>query len=1036
MPTTLGVWTQRSRFADQLSRWALVFLAFSLLASAAFGATFGTRVVLGGQTSDLALDEARGLVYVANYTANRIDVVSTSTLRRVTTIAMPAGPASVALSPDGNYLVATHMMNFDPTIATPDYGLSVITLSGGASNLQTQIVNYTFGSPPLGVAFGNDGIALVATTTEFDLFDPTRGYIATLTTISGIDTQLLPIAIGNYPADITQASMAVSGDGSRIFGTVGDGTNLKVSTDFYYDVPSQQLNVMGWISSPPMGPRAVSVDQTGSTYMTGWTLNRASDFVELAQFPNAVGTFSLGSNAIDTARGSIYAQVAMSSAFQMWPPLPTPYSGPVLMVTGSDNLAVREQLMLPENLSGKSVLSSDNSTMYSVSSSGLMVMPVGQLYVTQGAKIHQVASDHASLLFTSNWCNSTPQTAVFAVIDPGGATTDFSLYTNLPGVTLTPSSGTTPAVITVSVDPTAYRSQNGTTSGLIQIQSGLAVNVPVPVQLLINNPQPEQRGAVFNVPGQLVSVLADPTRNRFYVLRQDNDQVLVFDGSSFNQIAVLRTPNTPWSMDMTFDKHYLIVGGDNSQVAGLYDLNTLQFVRYLPLPYGYYPRWVAASGNAILAACRHAGPIHGIARIQMYGMGTIYPTLGPWKNDINIDTAIVASPSGNFILGAMADGRTLLYDANQDLFVSARNDFTALTGAIAAPTDDTFIVANNVLDASIVLIGALSETGTTSGFTMAGGLGLATSAQSASSPGVVARVDLSQSSFSVRPTAMTEAPVLPPSAGSAFTRTLAALANGNAIVSLSTSGFVSLASNYDVAMATPDITSVVSAADLTSPVAPGGLMSVLGTNLSLTNAATSTLPLPTALASSCLTVNGVMVPMIMVSPTQINGQLPFEVSGTGTMVLRTPAGVSNTFTFPIDPTAPSAFLVDVPDWNTPMPTVTHAADGELVTPSYPIHLNEWLAIYVTGMGVTAPTVATGAASPLDPLAQPAAAPTLYLDGAQLPVEFAGLVPGEVGVYQINVQVPFKGVRTGMQIPLTITQGGFTLTLSVRVVTNN
>jgi uncharacterized protein (TIGR03437 family) len=431
-----------------------------------------------------------------------------------------------------------------------------------------------------------------------------------------------------------------------------------------------------------------------------------------------------------------------------------------------------------------------------------------------------------------------------------------------------------------------------------------------------------------------------------------------------------------------------------------------------------------------------AGPVHPIDRIQMYGMGTAYPTLGPWKNDINIDTAIVSSPSGNFILGAMADGRTLLYDANQDLFVSARKgDFTALSGAIVAPADDTFIVGSNALDGSLVPLGMVSETGTTSGFAMAGGLGLATSAQSASSPGVVERVDLSLLPYLVRPTFMTEAPLLADVMTSVFTRTLAALANGN-IISLSTSGFVALSSNYDVAMATPDITSVVSAADLTSPVAPGGLMTVLGTNLSLTNAASSTLPLPTALANSCLTVNGVLVPMIMISPTQINGQLPFEVSGTGTMILRTPAGVSNTFTFPIDPTAPAAFLVNVPNWNTRMPTVTHAADGELVTPSYPIHLDEWLVIYVTGMGVTSPTVASGAGSPLDPLAQPVAAPIVFLDGAQLPVEFAGLVPGEVGVYQINVQVPFKGVRTGMQIPLTITQGGYTLTLSVRVVTNN
>jgi uncharacterized protein (TIGR03437 family) len=1012
-------------------------LVFSLLASAAFGGTFGTVVVLGGQTSDLALDEARGLVYVANYTANRIDVVSTSTLRRVTTIAMPAGPGSIALSPDGKYLVATHLMNFDPKVATPDNGLSVITLSGGAGALQTQIQTFSFGSPPLGVAFGKDGLALVVTATEFDLLDPVRGYILTLTSIDGVGTLTLPVPIGNYPADITQASMAVSGDGNWIFGTLGAGSSLNQSLDFYYDVAAQQLNAMGWISSPPMGPRAVSVDQTGTVYMSGWTLNRASDFVELAQFPNAVGTFSLGSNAIDSARGTIYGQVAMSSAFQMWPPLPTPYLGPVLMVTGSDNLAVREQLKLAENLSGKSVLSSDRNTMYSVSASGLTVMPVGQLYVTQGAKINQVAADKPQLLITSNWCNRTVQSQVFAVIDPGGAKTDFSLSTNMPGVTLTPSSGTTPAVITVSVDPTAYQNAKGTTQGLIQIQSALAVNVPIPVQLLINNPEPEQRGAVFSVPGLLVSVLADPTRNRFYILRQDTDQVLVFDASNYMQIATLRTPNTPFSMDMTFDKHYLIVGGDNSQVASLFDLNTLQFVRYLPLPYGHYPRWVAASGNAILAACRVAGPVHTIDRIQMWGMSTEYPTLGPWKNDIDIDTALVASSSGNFILGAMADGRTLLYDANQDAFVSARKgDFTGLTGAIAVPTDDTFIVGANVLDGSLVPLGTLSESGVSSGFAMAGGLGLLTAAPNSASPGVVSRVDLSLLPFVVRPTAMTEAPLLASVMTSAFTRTLAALANGNAIISLSTSGFVSLASNYDVAMATPNITSVVSAADLKSPVAPGGLMSVLGTNLSLTNAASSTLPLPTALANSCLTVNGVLVPMIMVSPTMINGQLPFTVSGTGTMILRTPAGVSNTFSFPIYGTAPSAFLVNVAGWNTLMPTVTHAADGAVVTPSYPIHLDEWLVIYVTGMGVTAPAVDSGAASPLDPLAQPLVAPTVILDGAQLPVDFAGLVPGEVGVYQINVKVPFKGVRTGMQIPLTITQGSYTATLSVRVVTNN
>jgi uncharacterized protein (TIGR03437 family) len=48
------------------------------------------------------------------------------------------------------------------------------------------------------------------------------------------------------------------------------------------------------------------------------------------------------------------------------------------------------------------------------------------------------------------------------------------------------------------------------------------------------------------------------------------------------------------------------------------------------------------------------------------------------------------------------------------------------------------------------------------------------------------------------------------------------------------------------------------------------------------------------------------------------------------------------------------------------------------------------------------------------------------------VQFAGLVPGEVGVYQINAAVP-SNVPTGMEIPLTVSQGGIATTLNVRVV---
>ncbi len=45
-------------------------------AAAAWGGTFGKVVSIGGHASDLALDEARGVLYVANFTANRIEVMS------------------------------------------------------------------------------------------------------------------------------------------------------------------------------------------------------------------------------------------------------------------------------------------------------------------------------------------------------------------------------------------------------------------------------------------------------------------------------------------------------------------------------------------------------------------------------------------------------------------------------------------------------------------------------------------------------------------------------------------------------------------------------------------------------------------------------------------------------------------------------------------------------------------------------------------------------------------------------------------------
>jgi len=226
---------------------------------------------------------------------------------------------------------------------------------------------------------------------------------------------------------------------------------------------------------------------------------------------------------------------------------------------------------------------------------------------------------------------------------------------------------------------------------------------------------------------------------------------------------------------------------------------------------------------------------------------------------------------------------------------------------------------------------------------------------------------------------------------------------------------------------------VVSAADFTKPVAPGGLVSIFGSNLSPITLSSVDVPLPTVLADSCLTVGGLVIPIIFVSPTQINAQAPFQVSGNTEVVLRTPGGVSDALKITLQPAAPSVFRSGTAGPVTGLATVVRGSNGDLVTNSNPIHFNDQITIYLTGMGQTSPEVATGSAAPSSPLASTLLTPTVTIGDTPLFVGYAGLSPGLVGVYQINATVPFKNVPTGFDIPLTITQGGASTNIPVRVV---
>jgi uncharacterized protein (TIGR03437 family) len=84
------------------------------------------------------------------------------------------------------------------------------------------------------------------------------------------------------------------------------------------------------------------------------------------------------------------------------------------------------------------------------------------------------------------------------------------------------------------------------------------------------------------------------------------------------------------------------------------------------------------------------------------------------------------------------------------------------------------------------------------------------------------------------------------------------------------------------------------------------------------------------------------------------------------------------------------------------------------------------------MGLTSPQVEAGLPAPFSPLAVATVWPDVRLGGIPLAVAYAGLAPGEVGVFQINTQAPSRAPQ-GVQVPLTITQAGVTTSVNVRVV---
>jgi uncharacterized protein (TIGR03437 family) len=210
---------------------------------------------------------------------------------------------------------------------------------------------------------------------------------------------------------------------------------------------------------------------------------------------------------------------------------------------------------------------------------------------------------------------------------------------------------------------------------------------------------------------------------------------------------------------------------------------------------------------------------------------------------------------------------------------------------------------------------------------------------------------------------------------------------------------------------------VVNAASFQPVVAPGGIVSIFGENLAEAESQAGAIPIPTSLAGTTVTINGVSCPLFYVSPRQINAQIPTTIVPGPTLLTVRVSGQEHSAAIDIAGAAPGLFTTDGAR------AVVINQDGSVNSPGNPATRGSVVVAYATGQGAVAPFVPSGSAAGANPLSRATLPVEAAIGSAAARVLFAGLTPGLVGLLQLNLEVPATVSRG--DAPLMITVGGRT-----------
>jgi uncharacterized protein (TIGR03437 family) len=211
------------------------------------------------------------------------------------------------------------------------------------------------------------------------------------------------------------------------------------------------------------------------------------------------------------------------------------------------------------------------------------------------------------------------------------------------------------------------------------------------------------------------------------------------------------------------------------------------------------------------------------------------------------------------------------------------------------------------------------------------------------------------------------------------------------------------------------------------PLAPGAIAALfpsISTNMLAGGTGTApagVFPLPTTLANTQVIVNNKASALFFVSPGQINLPLSLSLPSAGTVDLQVVQSVTGQIygAAEIALSSASPGLFTTGGTGSGEVAAINGVDGTINSAINPVARGAYLTLYGTGQGpvANAPPDGTAGTGPIPT----AVNPQILLDGNFVPaadVQYSGLAPDLVGVWQINLVIP-PGTTPGHTVPIIV-----------------